>query len=221
MIRSLKAAFGLSLMAALVFSSISVMSASGTVSGQFVSSTTNTKYTVTEKTGTTDVVTLHAYGGKVTCHKPQYSVHHTNTTTFQTITVTPINDTDWNCTHTNGEHATVHFKGCHYRFSSRTPPAHATVHFVCPTGVKAEVTIPSTSSTLSFGAQTPTTKGVTYTNLADGTITANITAEGIHVTCHGACQLFGTTKLDATMVGAAIVSGFETTTGAKSHLTAK
>jgi hypothetical protein len=220
MIRSLKAAFGLSLLAALALSAMSVMSASATDPGptnHFTSSTANTKYTVTEATGTAHSVTLHAYGGELTCHKPQYAVHHTSTTTFTTLTVTPINDTEWGCTDKEGNHATVHFKGCHYQFTAKGPGTHATIHFKCPVGVKAEVTL-ANGSVLKFKEQTPV-GGATYVN-TNGEVTANITATGIHVTCHGICQILGTTRTDATMVGAAKIAGFDTTSGAKSHLTA-
>jgi hypothetical protein len=215
MIRSLKAAFGLSLLAALVVSAMSVMSASAITSGHFTSSTTNTKYTATEVTGVHQVK-LSAYGSTIECHKPQYSVHHTNSTTFQSLTVTPVNDTNWNCTDSDGDHATVHFRGCHYSFTSRTAPSHGTTHFFCPPNVKAEVT--TDLGTLKFGAQTPA-GGATYTNV-NGEVTADVTASGITVTCHGACQIFGTTRHDATMTGSATLAGFETTTGVKSHITA-
>jgi hypothetical protein len=221
MIRSLKTAFGLSLMAALVFSATSVLSASATdpgVGNHFTSSTTNTKYTVTEATGTTHAITLHAYGGIVFCHKPQYSVHHTSTTTFTSFTVTPVNDTNWNCTDGNFEHVTVHFRGCHYQFTAKNTNAeHATVHFKCPVGVKAEATL-SNGDVSKFGAQTPP-GGATYTH-TNGEITANVTMLGMHVTCHGICQLLGTTRTDATISGSVTIAGFDTTTGVKSHITA-
>lgn len=221
MTRSLKAAFGLSLLAALVFSAMSVMGASAKdpeATNHFTSSTTNTKYTVTENTSNEHHITLIAYSDEITCHNPQYSVHHTNATTFTTLTVTPINDTNWNCTNKNNEKAEVHFKGCHYQFTAKaTSATHATVHFICPAGVKAEVT--NGANVLKFGAQTPTKNGVTYTNI-NGEITANVTAEGIHVECHGLCQFLGTTRTDAIMKGSATVAGFHTTEGTKSHLTA-
>jgi hypothetical protein len=221
MIRSLKAAFGLSLMAALALSAMSVIGASAQnpeAGNHFTSSTTNTKYTVTEVTGTPHQVHLLAYFDSITCHNPQYSVHHTNTTTFTTLTVTPIKSSSWNCTNAKSEPADIVFNECHYQFTAKARSAsHATVHFFCPAGKKLEVV--NGSNIMRFGTQTPTSKGVTYTN-TNGEITANITAEAIHLECHGPCQIFGTTRVDAKMTGSVTVAGFDTTIGSKSHITA-
>jgi hypothetical protein len=223
MIRSLKAALGLSLLAALVFSAMSVIGASAKnpeKENHFSSSTTNTKYTVTENTGGSHVVTLSAFGGTVTCHNPQYLVHHTSVTKTTSLTVTPVNTATWNCT-SGSEQAHVNFNGCHYQFTAKASKAsHATVHFFCPAGKKAEVNATGNLCLETFGEQTPSTNGVTYTN-TNGEVTVNITAEGITAEAHsGFCTIFGTHTNSAKMTGSVTVAGFETTTNVKSHITA-
>jgi hypothetical protein len=221
MIRSLKAAFGLSLIAALVLSAMSVMGASAKnpeANNHFSSSSINTKYKVIETTGTAHSIKLSAFGGSVECHSPKYAVTNTTATKFTTITVTPTEEPTWNCT--SGEHkATVNFNGCHYQFTAKASTAtHATVHFLCPTGKKAEVVAENTC-TEKFGAQTPTTNGVTYTNI-NKHITVNVTVEGIHAEGHGVCQIFGTNTLTAKMNGATTVEGFDVGTGVKATISA-
>jgi hypothetical protein len=218
MIRSLKAAFGLSLLAALVVSAMSVMSASAITQGHFSSEVAKTKYDIKEATGTAHSTKLEAYGSTIECHEITYTGHHTSTTTSTALTVTPHYT---KCTKTaDSSTATVHMKGCHYEFTPRPAPAHATAHFRCPTGVKAEVT--TNAGTMKFGAQTPTKGGVVYETITmenKHAITANITVEGIHGTCHGACQIFGTTTTTGKLSGSVTVQGTNTDTGAPVHLT--
>jgi hypothetical protein len=209
MIRSLKAAFGLSLMAALVFSAMSVLGASATTTGEFHANSpaNKVKIDIKEATGSTHETHLNAIGTTVTCHSAVYHAHHT-TNTSKFLTVTP---TYTNCTQ-GGSEATVTMNGCHYEFTPRVT-GHATAHFRCPLNVKAQVH--TAAGTLSFGAQTPD-NGVIYdAKLENGkkTITATITATGIDYTCHGACQIFGTTGTNATLTGSATVSGTDTDTG--------
>jgi hypothetical protein len=214
MIRSLKTGLGLSMLVALLVAAFGVMNASATQTGHFTSSSTNTKYDVREATGTAHSTQLSAYGSTVECHHATYNVHHTSSTTFTTLAVTPEYTA---CTTGSGGAATVRMNGCYYDFTSRTT-GHATVHLICPAGKKAEV---ETSGGLEkFGAQTPTTGGVTYTN-ENGLITVNITVEGIHAECHGACQLLGTNTTTASLKGSVTVEGTDTVTGAKAHITAK
>jgi hypothetical protein len=138
---------------------------------------------------------------RVTYSKPHF------TTTVQEITVIPSYS---GCT--QGENVlAVTMNGCHYIFTSRTPPGHTTAHFRCPVGKRAELHTPS--GTLSFGEQTPTKGGITYAAVIEGgvsALTANITLEGIHYTCHGACQISGTSGTSATLTGAATIRGTDT-----------
>jgi hypothetical protein len=221
MIRNVKAAFGMTLLVALVASAVNVMGASATdpsPGNHFTSDATNTKYDLTEITGTPHETTFTAYGTTITCHHITYKVHHTSTTTFTSLTVTPEVT---GCTAGGGE-AIVHTNGCHYEFTAKNSAAtHATVHLRCPTGKKIDVT--TSGGTMRIGAQTPTKGGVTYTNIlmdAKNAITINKTIEGIHVECHGACQIFGTTSATGTMKGAMTLQGTDTITGAPVNITA-
>ena len=209
MIRTLKAAIGLSLLAALAMSAMSVMSASATTSGHFTSDVSTTKLNVTETTGTTHSMKLTAVGTTVECHSPSYSGHATGLTSTH-ITIIPVYN---NCTTGTGGAATVTMNGCSYTFTSRTPPGHATVHLDCPVGARAEVH--TGGGTLTFGAQTPTTNGVLYETITTNNkhaLTLNATQEGIHYECHGACAIFGTSGTNAKLSGAATIAGVDSVT---------
>jgi hypothetical protein len=216
MIRSIKAALGLSLLAILAVSAMGALSASATTNGHFFSHSPSSKtgfHTVVEGTGTTHSTKLTGWFTEISCHSATYSVHHISVKTVQSLTVTPHYT---NCTSSGVAH--VRMNGCHYVFTSRTPPGHATAHFVCPAGKKAEVEDTASGSLMKFGAQTPTAGGVTYTNSPDGSVTVNVTAEGIHGECHGGCQLFGTNRT-STLTGAAVVRGYDTETGLTTSVT--
>lgn len=208
MIRSLKTGLGLSMLVALLVAAFGVMNASATTSGHFTSdSGGETKLIATEATGTTHETALSAYGLGVTCHNVAYSPKTLTTATTQEITVEAVYT---NCTSGSNE-AKVRMNGCHYIFTSRTAPEHGTTHFLCPGTNRAEVEIPSSNTLISFGAQTPTLKGATYSTIemeGKHAITANITTEGIHAHCHrGVCLLLGTTTTTAKLTGAVTVRG--------------
>jgi len=218
MIRTLKAAFGLGLLAALAMSAMSVMSASAITSGHFTSDAVGgTTFHIEENTGTAHVVKLHAptLGRTIECHHPTYKASTTATTT-QVITVEPEYT---NCT--SGEEAvTVTMNGCDYTFTSRSA-GHATTHFKCPVGKVAEIHSPN--GTFTFGAQTPG-GGATYTTITDPptgkhAITANITATGITYECHGLCAIFGTTGHNGEMTGSVTITG-KNHAGQKVNITA-
>jgi len=218
MLRTLKAALGLGLLAALAMSAMSVMSASAITSGHFTSDVATTKLDISEVTGSTHQIKFHAptLGATVECHHPTYSAHLTNTTA-QFITVQPVYA---NCTNQDAQTVTVTMNGCDYTFTSRTA-GHATTHFKCPVGVKAEIHTPN--GTFTFGTQTPTGGGATYTTTTENNkhaITANITVTGIHYECHGLCAIFGTTGTNAEMTGAATIKGTDSASGAAVNITA-
>jgi len=210
MIRTLKASFGLGLLAAVVMSLWNVMGASAITSGHFTSDVETTRLQITEQTGTAHAVQLHNLGKSITCHSPSYSAHLTGTAatpkTSQEIKVVPHYT---NCTE-GEENATINMNGCYFLFTSRTPPNHATVHFKCPVGKKAIVT--SGGCETKFGEQTPS-GGATYTTIVGANnkhaITVNVTASNIHNERHGICAIFGTTGTNAEMTGAVTVEGFD------------
>jgi hypothetical protein len=207
MIRSLKAAFGLSILAALAMSALSVMSASATDPGptnHFTSGSSSTVLDIREATGTTHETKLIGWGVTVTCHNITYSAPNVDATETQ-ITVTPSYN---NCT-SGSNTAHVRMNGCDYLFTAPGAGAHETAHFLCPVGKKAEVEVTGSGSLMKFGTQT-TKGGVVYTASSAGgvaTLTADITAESIHGECHGLCQFLGTTRTDGKLEGSATIEG--------------
>jgi predicted extracellular nuclease len=201
MIRSLKAAFGLALLAALAVSAMSVVGASAKVSGHFTSDSGGlTVLDIKEVTDAHDV-TLSAIGTTVTCHTAKYTAS-INVATTQQLSVAPEYT---NCTTGSGGSASVTMNGCTYQFNSAST-GHGTAGIVCPTK-KAEVH--TSAGTLSFGTQTAD-EGLVYTTVthnAKHALTVDITAKGIDYTCHGACQIFGTSGTSATMSGEVTVTG--------------
>jgi hypothetical protein len=216
MIRSLKTALGLCVLAALLTGAIGATSASAATSGHFTSESAQTKLDITGATGTSHEATLSIFGVAISCHQFTYTGSNLTVTTTQTITASASLT---NCT-TGGSAATVNMNGCDLSFTSRTT-GHATTHFICPVGKKAEVI--TSNGTMKFGTQTPTTGGVTFTAITMGTkpaLTANITVEGIHAECHGACQIFGTSNTAGKLTGSATVQGTDATTGAATGIAA-
>jgi hypothetical protein len=210
---TLEAALGLGLLAALATGTVNVVGAAAISSGHFVSdSTTNetTQLLVTEDTNSTHKVQFISTGNTVECHRPTYNVHLMTSNTTQQVTATGNYE---GCT-TGAEEADIDMKGCHYIFTSRAGTSHATVHFKCPVGQKAQIVTPS--CTTSIGEQTPA-GGVTYQNVLVNTplgpkhsVTVNITVSGIAATQHGVCQLFGTVSTTAKLQGAVLVHGIDT-----------
>jgi len=206
MIRTLKATLGLGLLAALAMTAMSVVGASANTSGHFTQDSGGTAIIdITENTGTAHQIKFHAptLGTTIECHHPTYEAK-IGVLTTQEITVTPQYT---NCT-SNEATAIVRINQCDYKFTSRTI-GHATTHFFCPAGAKVEIEVPSSESTFTIGAQTPS-GGATYTTTTENTkhaITANITVTGIHYECHGFCAIFGTTGTNGEMTGSATIKG--------------
>jgi hypothetical protein len=214
MIRSLKAAFGLALVAAMAFSAMSVMSASATVSGHFTSDSGGTTVLDIKEVTGGHAITLSAIGTTVTCHTAKYTSSIAVATTQQ-LSVTPVYE---NCTTGSGGAATVTMNGCTYTFNSRST-GHGTAGIVCPGSARAEVH--TSAGTLSFGTQTAD-EGLVYTTVTHSTkhaLTVDVTAKGIDYTCHGACQIFGTSGTSATMTGNVTATG-KTTGGTVVNITA-
>jgi hypothetical protein len=214
MIRTVKTTLGLSLLALLAFGGISALSASATTSGHFVSGSTTTELDLKAATGSTHEGSLSAFGATVSCHQASYTADVVAASTVTSVTVSPSPS---GCTTGSSGVATVRMNGCNYSVTSRST-GHATVHLVCPTGKKAEIEM--SAGLMKFGPQTPTSGGLTYTNLHDGTITVSVTAEGLHAECHGACQLLGTNTTTAKITGSLTVEGTDTVTGVKTAIQA-
>lgn len=208
MLRTPKTAFGLGLLAALVLIAISAMSASATSSGHFTSDSLNGKTTfdITEQTTTTHTVRLTNVGYVIKCHNPSYIA------TVEGITTTNIKvgASYAGCTYSEESIATVDMNGCWYTFTPRSSGGNATVHFECPAGAKAAVTMPGTCES-TFPPQTTSAVSSYDTIEANGkhAITVNINATGLTVENHGFCALFGTHRTDASMHGSLTVEGTE------------
>lgn len=211
MIRTLKAAFGLGLLAALSMAAMSVMSASATSNGHFVSDSPSglTTLDITEATGSGHEVKLTGWGSTVQCHtvkytKPTLPAGTTETPTVAGETVTAIGVTaDYSGCTKGEETVSVTMNGCHYEF---TPGGTGTVHFKCAPGVFAEVH--TGAGTMRFTSQT--VEGITYTNITahnKHAITAHIAVHNIKGECHGFCQFLGTTRHDISMTGSVTIEG--------------
>jgi hypothetical protein len=188
MIRTLKAALGIGLLVTLAISAMNVMSASALSSGHFISASSDTKLDVKAPTGS-HLMVFHAQGFPVECHNQIYTASSIGLTA-QEIKVTPALSA---CTTADLTKATIpHWNGCQLVFTSRTPPGHGTVHFMCPMGVPATLTQEDCTETLD-----PQTLegGATYDAIAiegKSAITVNLTTTNFKTTRHGLCQFFGT-----------------------------
>jgi hypothetical protein len=83
--------------------------------------------------------------------------------------------------------------GCDYDLTGNTTGhdlglVDATVWITCPVGKVIEITNPGTGVTVKVPPQTPTTGGVTYTNLTNhsggASVTIKTTATGLTYNCH-------------------------------------
>ena len=119
-----------------------------------------------------------------------------------TLNATP--HTDHHCNSSSGT-ATIDMNGCGYILTGETtgtaPAGHtagkdATVWLECPGSNKIQITS-SLGITLSIPAQTPTTGGVSYTNVAshngNSAVAVKATVTGVTTTCAGTflCTLGG------------------------------
>lgn len=117
--------------------------------------------------------------------------------------------------------ATVHMNGCHYVLEGATTghdpvgSTDATVWITCPPGKVIDITT-SVGITITIPPQTPTTGGVTYTNLPNhsggAAIQVKTTITGMTYLCHGfGCHLAGipTHGDDMDTTGSVNLTGYE------------
>lgn len=105
--------------------------------------------------------------------------------------------------------ATIDTNGCNYILGTETDGnGDAGVQVECETGHSIKIT-DGTGCTITVGAQTPE-GGVSYTNIANGDVTIDITVTGIHYTSNLICQFGGipSTGEDGIYTGKAIAEGF-------------
>lgn len=219
MIRKLKPAIGLVALVALIVSAVSSPSASGTVSGHFVSDAPSGKteaiLTASTEAGSTHFLTMHADGTAATCHSITYG-GVMNGSTVQSIRAQA---SFFNCTIGEGPGA-ITTNGCDTEFWSRTS-GDGTVKLICPPGKKVEVHGPN--CTESFPEQVPA-GGVGFTTIvANGkhAITATLTVTELKFERHGGiCIFLGTNGTGATLTGALIAHGIDATTKEFVNITA-
>ncbi len=123
------------------------------------------------------------------------------------------------CTVKAGGEATVSMNDCEYTLTGNTTGSDngtdAIVWIQCPVGKEIEVAL-SFGCTIKIPSQTPTSGGVTYTNLPNHTggsaISINTTMTGITYSAPGfACSLGGLSSHgdDATLTGASTLTAYE------------
>lgn len=211
---------GLGLLAILATSAFAVTNVSATVTGHFTSEATEHHLILkgTDAFGSSHQLVFREEGksGGISCTDAEYhgTVSGLSATTTQTIELTP---TYTNCGTveggTWGEVIVDHSAGCGtnvYKFTSRTPNGHGTVHIECAltiTHPNCEITIPK---------QTPT-GGITYTtgvrnNKHD--ITGDVTVKSIIGQNHGGICIFLGTHHTFEMNGNTTVWGENTDGGA-------
>jgi hypothetical protein len=215
-------ALSLSVFAALAVGAVSVVSAPADTGG-VAHSDVDWTHIKAKQYGSLHENTFfsHGLGDGVTCETAEYTAS-VPTKTVGEITVTP---TYANCKTTDGFPATVNMTDCSFVLTFTDDPnqEHHTAHLECPKGVThAHVSVnpPIVGEChLTIPPQTPTTGGVTYTNIKHPTgtsphsLTLNITAEGITHTavetgfgCGGDDGVTNNTTLN----GKVIATGFDT-----------
>jgi hypothetical protein len=208
MIRNLRAAFGLGLVTAMTLGALNVVGASATTSGHFVSSSASgiSRLEIQEGTDGLHKLELAAIGTTVACHATHFAAPNLTSTTATAITVSA----EYTSCTSGGNAASVTMSECYFEATSPPVSGHGTVHLRCPSGAKVQVH--TSAGTISFGEQTPTKGGVAYTTSEVGNLhalTVDVTAEGIHYECHGACLIFGTKGTTAALKGSLTVQSRE------------
>jgi hypothetical protein len=212
-------AFGLSVLAAMAVSAITVMNAAANGEGHFVSEVNSTHLTGFESLNHRIHSTNHGLSGESGCNTTSYTATAT-AATFNSLTVTPSYA---NClTTSTNTNIPVHVNGCTYTFTvakGTTNNTEQTVHLLCPAGKKIETTHPS--CTVSTHPQTLNT-GLTYTHITENgknAITLDLNLQ-FATTRHGACQLIAPTNGQQTLKGSLTLKGFNGPVGPQVSITA-
>lgn len=213
-------ALGLGLLAILATSAFAVVNATAETGGHFVSEVSHTVLSGTEVKENHQVRFAVDGGTPIECTKVTY----TGTTTATTVTEVTITPHYTECITKGGatpHNVDVTMNGCAYVFTiGKKSTADNTVHVECLTGGVIEIHHPN--CTITVPAQTPS-GGIAYeTDTTPGgkhSITPNITVTGIAAQYHGGICIFLGTSHQATMTGAATLSG-TTTEGSPVGITA-
>jgi hypothetical protein len=204
-------ALGVSALAALAVSAVSVMNASATAGGHFVSETTHTDIKGIESGGHVLHLTNHGLSGLVGCDIDRYTgTAESATKTVTQITIKPEYE-DCYTTADPDEPITVDVNGCTYEFTvaaGTTSSTEQTAHVRCPAGQTIKVTHPL--CTVTVHPQTINT-GLTYTHQTNANgkneVTMDVNAQ-FTTTRHGLCQFIAPTNGTGTLAGSVTVQGF-------------
>ncbi len=211
---------GLGLLAIMATSAFAVTNASGTANGHFYHHAVGEKAAITAEDGLTTAHKLeftrltpgsHATtGNPISCEKSQY----TGEVSTRTNTVIQVYPVYTRCkTVAEGtvyDEVKVTPNGCSYTFSAQGNRQHGTVEVDCPVGKAIEIHHPNCTTTVPAQTTAATmTEGISYTNLADGTITAHVTVNTIWGQFHGGICIFLGTEQKFEMKGTVTVKGFE------------
>lgn len=215
---------GLGLLAVMATTAFAAVNASATVNGHFTSEATEHHLIVkgTDAFGSPhQLVFREGNNTGISCTHSTYhgTLSGPAATTTQSIEVRPEYK---NCATEGGAWGSipVHVPAACgtnvFKFTSRTPPGHGTVHVECT----ITITHPNCTITVPSG-QTPT-GGITYeTDMRNNkhSITANVTVEGIKGEFHGGACIFLGTNHTFTMKGSSTFWG-ENTAGEAVGVTA-
>lgn len=209
---------GMALLALAATSAFAATNASGVADGHFYHHAVGEKAAITAHDGSTTAHKLeftrltpgthNTTGESITCKTSEYTGH----VTTRKVTVIQLFPTYTDCKTANGVYGevTVDPEHCSYTFFSQGARKHGTVIVDCPAGQSIKIKHPNCEITVPAQTTAETlTEGISYTNLADGTITAHVTVNTITGHHHaGACIFLGTShKFE--MKGSVTVEGFE------------
>jgi hypothetical protein len=211
---------GLGVLAIMAMSAFAAISASAKVAGHFTHEGTANHVIVK---GEESFHTSHflqfqhtnsegkADGKPIECTEAKYE----GTAATKTVTVIQMTAAYSGCRTQEGAagEVSVTMNGCSYTFFSGGTK-HGTVAVDCPVGSAIEVHHPN--CTITIGAQTPTTNGLTngvsYTTTVEGkhALTANVTVGNIAGQYHGGICIFLGTPQNFDMNGSVTIKGFNT-----------
>jgi hypothetical protein len=209
---------GMALLALAATSALAATNASGEPSGHFYHHAVGSSAAITAhsaegtahqlqftrlKPGTHEA----ASANPISCKTSQYTSH----VTARTVTSIQLYPKYTECTTVNdGTSMTLNPNHCSHTFLSQGIREHGTVIVTCPEGKVIEVAHPNCGITVPPQTTASTlTEGISYTNLANGTITANVTVNTITAHFHtGICVFLGTNQ-KFEMKGSVTVEGFE------------
>jgi hypothetical protein len=213
-------AIGLGLLAATMVSSLAAMNASATTGGHFVSELAHTEIVGTETATHTGSMINHGLSGAVACGQSSATTTATASTLTEIVGTAAVSNCITSGTSTN---VSVDVNGCQGRATvapGNPSTTEQTGHLECPIGKAIEITHPN--CTIKIHPQTINT-GVTYTRVINANGKHEITGDTntqFSTTRHGLCQFIAPTNGTGTLIGSAVIRGFNPATKAQVSITA-